>query len=472
MGQMVYGDVPTVEKIQQSVSDNGYYLPGGVIGSANNLISQTFSKQASGVQYLALIKDNILGKPVYAQGVGFVGLEPLLPIWRGFRNVVYLLSTVYFVVLGIMVMFRLKLNPQTILTAQSAVPQVIVTLLLVTFSYAIAGLLIDLSYLIQNIVLVLFFQIQGKNLNQNLFSEIAGVGGLTTLTKQFSFRNLTDATSGDLFRLASLALPKNLLFLLGTMLGALIFGLLGFFVGAGVGTAVGAGSGLVLGGTLLIFILGIIVSINLGKLFFGLAKTYINILLKIILAPLEIGLGAIPGMKTGFSSWVSGLFANILVFPICLLFLVLINLIIEKVSFTSSLWTPSLIKSNPTGILITILGAYSGGFVPAIIGFMSLLMLSKLPDMITQVFFSMKPSGMESMIGKQTEGVFANLNKTAKGAGNIVFTTFGDDALDALSNKINESKKLRIGLGGRQSIGGQISDAIDNYRRQRFKERS
>ena len=49
-------------------------------------------------------------------------------------------------------MFRAKINPQTVVTIQSAIPKAVVALILVTFSYAIAGLMIDLMYLLIGLI--------------------------------------------------------------------------------------------------------------------------------------------------------------------------------------------------------------------------------------------------------------------------------------------------------------------------------
>jgi len=393
------GQCPTTTNITENISQNGIYIPGGMLGITNNLIAQTYTPPASGVQYLAQLKDNLLGvKPAYAQGVGFVGLEPLLPIWRGFRNIVYLLSTVFFVVLGIMVMFRLKINPQTVLTVQNAVPQVITTLLLVTFSYAIAGLLIDLTYLIQNIVLVLLFQVQGKGLNQNLFDETSGIRW-SNLWKQYNFKNLSDAALGDISRLAKMALPANLIFLLSGILFAIIGSFFtittatGALPVAGVMATFGA-----IGGVIILIILFILILVSLFGFFFGLIKAYVNVIFKIVLAPLEIGLGAIPGMKLGFSSWANNLFANLMVFPICLLFLVLANIIIEKTS-GGNLWAPTMVKYNVIGTIVSAAGI-SGGIIPAAVGFTTILLLKQLPALIPQVIFAIKPSGLEQAIGQ------------------------------------------------------------------------
>ena len=123
------------------------------------------------IEYIAQVKDNFLGKPAYAQGIGFQGLQFLLPLWRGFRNMVYVFSTIIFLIIGIMIILRVKVSPQAVITIQSAVPQIITTLILVTFSYAIAGLVIDLANIIQAIVVAMLFSVKGVSLDSALFSD-------------------------------------------------------------------------------------------------------------------------------------------------------------------------------------------------------------------------------------------------------------------------------------------------------------
>ena len=45
-----------------------------------------------------------------------------------------------------MIMFRVKINPQTVVSLQTMIPKLVTTLILITFSFAIAGLVIDMIY--------------------------------------------------------------------------------------------------------------------------------------------------------------------------------------------------------------------------------------------------------------------------------------------------------------------------------------
>jgi hypothetical protein len=162
--------------LEPGYSGPATWVPGGALGFTNSLIASLYAAPpASGVMYLAdLWHNKFLGKPAYAQGVGFKGLQPILPLWRGFRNVVYLLSSLIFIIIGIMIILRVKISPQAIVTIQSAIPQIITTLILVTFSYAIAGLAIDLMYLFQDMAIATLFTAMGKGFNQNLLKEDLG----------------------------------------------------------------------------------------------------------------------------------------------------------------------------------------------------------------------------------------------------------------------------------------------------------
>ena len=83
-------------------------------------------------------------EPAYAQGLGFASLTPILGAWKIFRNVSYFFFIIAFLAIGFMIMFRQKIGGQTVVTAQQALPRIIISLLAVTFSFAIAGFLIDI----------------------------------------------------------------------------------------------------------------------------------------------------------------------------------------------------------------------------------------------------------------------------------------------------------------------------------------
>ncbi|MCK4829420.1 hypothetical protein KA005_77565, partial [bacterium] len=87
-----------------------------------------------------------------AQGFGFGAASPVLGLWRMVRNVTYFLLIIAVIALSFMIMFRIRLTPQTIITVQSALPKLIIALILITFSYAIVGFLIDLMYVVIGLI--------------------------------------------------------------------------------------------------------------------------------------------------------------------------------------------------------------------------------------------------------------------------------------------------------------------------------
>jgi hypothetical protein len=396
------GDIPD-SILNGEYDPNGpiIYAPNGALGGVNKLVVSLYNPPASGIEYIAMMKDNFLGKPAYAQGIGFTHLSPLLPIWRTFRNVIYLLSSLIFVAIGLMIIFRIKINPQTVISIQNAIPRIIIALVLVTFSYAIAGLLIDFVYVIQAFFVALLFKAGSSGeigLTNNLFSPdlfgtireyFSSLLNIPQSEQLYNFYNLSNPGLIKFFELTKAILPTYMLTILGSTLGAAIGGIIGALTLNPVAVLVGGGSGLVIGGALIILILQIIILISLFRFFIGLAKAYISVLLKIIIAPLEIGIGALPNSKINFSTWIYDLVANLAIFPVSIIFIIIVNLIIRNSSTIGGIWAPSP---------IAIVGAIN--IIPAIIGFASILLLPKLPDLIHQVVFQLKPSPWGTAIGE------------------------------------------------------------------------
>jgi hypothetical protein len=128
----------------------GYsYVPPQDSALASTLDHYVFSSPLSGVGYVRekLVNLHIVPE-AKAQGFGFQTLSPIRTVWRNVRDIAYALLILAFVIMAFMIMFRMKTSPQTVITVQSAIPKLIMILLLITFSYAIAGFLIDLAYLV------------------------------------------------------------------------------------------------------------------------------------------------------------------------------------------------------------------------------------------------------------------------------------------------------------------------------------
>ena len=118
------------------------------LGFVSNLIVLPFANPpASGVAwaYSGLADAGFVKKSLAAEGIGMGSIQPFAKIWKIFRDVTYLLLVVVLIAIGFMVMFRTKINPQTVISVENSLPKIIISLILITFSFAIAGFFIDLK---------------------------------------------------------------------------------------------------------------------------------------------------------------------------------------------------------------------------------------------------------------------------------------------------------------------------------------
>ncbi|MDE2591115.1 MAG: hypothetical protein KGL95_15765, partial [Patescibacteria group bacterium] len=125
---------------------------GGLVGITGNMIAQLYVLPVSSSDYISYLSQHFkflgAGKAYADNSIGQITLDPLLGIWVGFRNITYLLLVLAFIILGVLIMIRVKIDPRTVMTLQNQIPKVIIGIILITFSFAIAGVLIDLMYVI------------------------------------------------------------------------------------------------------------------------------------------------------------------------------------------------------------------------------------------------------------------------------------------------------------------------------------
>ena len=153
--------------------DNNSNYNKGFIGFIGNLLTFPYtSPPASGIYWVAdsLQKTGLVPNTYAAEGIGFSSLKVFQPIWKIFRDISLLLIVVFLIISGFMIMFRTKINPQTVISLENSLPRIVVTLIFIVFSFAIAGFLIDLMYIVTIIIVSQFstlnigdfFNIQNK----------------------------------------------------------------------------------------------------------------------------------------------------------------------------------------------------------------------------------------------------------------------------------------------------------------------
>ncbi len=327
----------------------------GVLNGVGTLIGQMYSHPAANTSvYIAdLMESAHITPKVYAQGLGFASLNPILELWKAFRNIAYMFFVIMFIIIGFMIMFRQRVGGQAAITAQQAIPSVIVSLILVTFSYAIAGFMIDLMYVIMFLIIGIFGQ-----------------------TLPTGSENLIDMTilqvAGAMFK--SAANPAANADLVSNLFGSLI-------VNEGINSFLSIAGGLTLS-----IVLAIAILIGTIKLFFELLKSYASVVLSVVTSPLVLMMGAIPG-KNPVVPWLKDLIGNLLPFPVVLLVLVIFYQF-----------------SNLTG------SGNEGGFIPpfliargqsgAIASLMGLALILALPEIVKDAKKGLVKEGFGSMVFK------------------------------------------------------------------------
>ena len=351
---------------------------GGAVGTFGNLIAgMTSTPPVRTTTYIADLGQSLgLAKPTYAQGTGFRALEPVLPLWKAFRNIAYFGFVIIFVVVGFMIMFRKNIDPQTVITVQSSLPKIIITLLLITFSYAIASLMIDLIYLLIYLLIGLFTTfgiIEGTKAKDILLGE-----SVFTIALQ----NLIGIGKEEIAGASAAAVAD--------ITNSIFKGIGGKIVG-GIGQAL----------AYVVFAVAILIAVF--KLFFQLLMAYIGIIFSVIFAPIMLIFNALPGSNS-FGSWLKGILANALVFPVTAVMFLIIAALIGSQKFGV---TDSGYGSNqyPDLQLPFISGGIPTDAMQAIIAIGFLMMMPKIIEMIQKMMGI--EGGLMGMMGGAMEGVKA-----------------------------------------------------------------
>ena len=380
------------------------------LGFVSNLIVLPFANPpASGIAwtYSGLANAGFVSKTLAAEGIGMGSIQPFAKIWKIFRDVTYLLLVVILIAIGFMIMFRTKINPQTVISVENSLPKIIGALILITFSFAIAGFMIDLMYLLIAIIVSILGPV---------YSFGPGYGGTGLQTTAELQKYYLQADLGALYKGTGKLndsmwgtllwnLPQKILGLI-PILGytvKIVGGLIITFFGAGIinnvtktiagwislkpilgpfeaTTGVGAALHIdqllqgisdpiqyvivgififLIMNTLVPLILGVIIWFSLVFVFFRilfmLFSSYIKILLSIILSPLYLIFEAIPG-QSAFTNWIKNLAGELITFPLIVGIFVLGTIIADSASAGNLVQFPFMvgIDSESFGYIIGI----------------------------------------------------------------------------------------------------------------------
>lgn len=334
-------------------------IPGFLIGGITEL---TTAPVASGLAQIGTTLQKFdLASPALAQGggYGFQSLNGLQLLWGASRNMAYLIMVILLIATGFMIMFRVKINPQTAVSLQIMIPKVIFTLLLVTFSYAIAGLVIDLVYV------VLAFVLSGLALTGAI-----NPGDLPNSVGWFFTPDFGKIFGYYLVGFLVQLVAGGLTALLGVGLATLIPPIAPFIGGLGTIFA------------LFEIILAVVVIWLLFKVWWMMAKTYLTLMFLIVVGPWQIMLGLLPGQQ-GFGTWIRNVIANASVFlTVPIMFILNLYFWTFMSPFNPLGATTGITADLPDFPLFGGIGVGQGSIFGFLIGFAILSMIPKVADMI------------------------------------------------------------------------------------------
>ena len=295
-------------------------------------------------------------------------------IWGIFRNIAYLSYVVILIIIGFMIMFRKNLPGQVIVSIGNTIPQLVLGIVLVTFSFAIVGLVMDIGKVSMVVVGDIFenaYSEAGSQVDQNDIISIEGVGSLTnqaiikakkdgiivSQVRKIPFiggvlANLVSSTGGTLYSLAIQirTFTKFIMIADATQQNDISIDT-GFLAGLiGVETisdiAIEIGEMLLdwkLGGVVKVALMTLIVRNVLlclvclyasFKLFVTMLMTYLKLFMNVVFGPIQIMLGSLPGNFSSTTKWFKSVIANVFVF-------VGIFLVVNLFAFLSHIVDPS-----------------------------------------------------------------------------------------------------------------------------------
>lgn len=326
--------------LDQKTGQIGFVEGGsGAIGLMGKMITVLYTPPIHTNEYVRYLTQNFgIAKTAYAdqgdRGLGFAGLSPLIKLWSVFRNVVYLIIVLIFIIVGLTIMLRIKIDARTVMSIENQLPKVIISLLLVTFSFAIAALLIDVMYVAIFLVFNLFNNPDVMCPNQqrdckpriNIIDVQQNFNGQNALG---FFNNLNDFSKTVTYSAGGVKDVVRDLFstksyksrdwelswesIVGKIGEAVNFANNGFaFLFGGIA------------GVLALLIFSIALLWALFRLWFELIKAYIFFLIDVVFAPFFIITGVFPG-GLGFGGWLRDVLSNLSPFPVTITMFLLGN---------------------------------------------------------------------------------------------------------------------------------------------------
>lgn len=339
-----------------------------IFGFMTKLIVIPFENPpASGIAWISsgLQSAGFLNKTWAAEGIGLSAIKPFANIWKIFRDISYMFLVIVLIAIGFMIMFRMKMNPQTVISVENALPKIIISLILITFSFAIAGFLIDLVYILIGLIVSILS-------NNNIYYDatIRINEYMMATPSQLWLKDLrvnlpwTQSISGQIGKALFSILPLEAEIIIRSLIGIVMVILvhspinsfmdpLSRMLSGWQGGTFGWGEvfyGLIKTATMapLLFavftasffylaipVFMLLIFFSILFLFFRilllLFSNYLKLILLIIISPFLLLFEAVPG-KSALRYWITNMIGNLLIFPLTIGIFCLSNIILNNIS--------------------------------------------------------------------------------------------------------------------------------------------
>lgn len=385
----------------------------GVIGGVAFLTAEMYRKQpaSAGIYFADLFQNSRLtGTPAYAQGIGFGALNPILGTWKAFRDVAYYLLTVMFLVTGFLILIRHKISGNVAVTVQNALPKLVITLILITFSYAIAGLIVDLMFLVIYFVINIFSgQIfTGEPFTFFFNTRPKSLTDLAFNTHIFEFTIGYVFNTGDASAWGAASAVGEIVY--DALTGLLPSELSGLF---GEGTILKSLFGTLIS-VMFTIIFGIALLIAMFRTFFSLVMSYAGFVINVVLSPFILLGGAIPG-KDPWKNWIKNLIGGLAPFVV-VVFMIFMSLALTGSNTRDGIGYNPDALDNQAGLRLPLI---MGGNIDAgsFIGVLAMGFMLLMPEAVKMTKKMVGASG--GVFDEFKDAAVGNLKKGWSGQGPI-----------------------------------------------------
>ncbi|MBU1000634.1 hypothetical protein KKE78_04545 [Patescibacteria group bacterium] len=393
-------------------------LSGGALGAVTSAIEALYiNPPVKTTDYLASVGQGLgVVKEAYAvkgEPSGAAVLSPIMKLWQVSRNFSYIIMIIVFLIIGLMIMFRNKINPQTVITAQAALPGLVIGLILITFSYFLAGLISDVAFVGTNVVGYYFQAAQDTTTTTTLVQKTQDQNVLSIFSKFTGMMTSDDiATAIDsIFNSFTTEVQNQLRIFAGIIAfqfssqlgGALpIYGsIFGPFVGIVSAITIQTAVSPILGFFFSFIAIAILIYTML-RLFLRLVTSYLNIIFLTLTAPFQFLVASLPGRQGIAAGWFLNMLSHVLAFPAIMAVFYFVNYLLGSNAVTDSPFTVNSQAVITESAIFPLLGGMKLSFLRVVVAFGALLATPAIPDIICKAIGQTSQAGQ--LIGQQISG--------------------------------------------------------------------